>query len=180
MSSELDTAVFKHHIVMSPPMDWFLEAEDPLERTKQVSKEIMDVLNLQGAIIYHSHADDNEDARGDDRGAWKKRVGPDTEWDDVRQEFIPRGHFHVIGCSPFVPGAGVTERVEAETGWVIERVTKRDGSGRSLSDLTDVARAVTYSLSYVGIEYPRGEVLEPRPGGDGTGEGGGAVERPLE
>lgn len=92
----------------------------------------MDVLNLQGVIIYHSLAGDNEDHEGDDRGAWKKRIGADREWDDLRQELIPRGHFYVIGCSPFVPGAGVTERVEAETGWVIKRVEKRDGSGRSL------------------------------------------------
>lgn len=152
MSSELDTAVFKHHIVMSPPMDWFLGAEDPLERTKQVIKEIMDALNLQGVIFYHSHAGDNEDHEGDDRGAWKKRIGAGREWDDVRKELIPRGHFHVVGCSPFVPGAGVTERVEAETGWVIKRVEKRDGSGRSLSNLTDVARAVTYCLSHTGID----------------------------
>lgn len=153
MSSKLDTAVFKHHIVLSPPMDdWFLEAEDPLARTKEVIKEIMDALNLEGVIFYHPWAGDNEDHDGDDRDAWKKRLGAGRDWYDVRKELKPRGHFHVVGCSPFVPGAGVTERVQAETGWVIKRVEKHDGSGRSLSDLVDVARAVTYNLSHTGVD----------------------------
>lgn len=152
MSGELDTAVFKHHLVFSPPMDdWFLEAENPVERTEEVIKEIMDAFTLEGVIFYHPWAGDNEDHDGDDRDAWKNRIGAGREWDDVRREVIPRGHFHVIGCSPFVPGAGVVDRVNAATGWIIKRVEKRDGSGRSLSDLTDVARAVTYCLSHTGI-----------------------------
>jgi hypothetical protein len=133
--------------------DWFLEAADPLERTKEVLKECMDAMNLEGVIFYHPWSGDNEDLEGDDRGEWKHRIGQGREWgDDVRRELKPRGHFHVVGCSPFVPGEGVTERVHEETGWVIKRVTDRGGEGRSLADLDAVARAVTYCFSHTGID----------------------------
>jgi hypothetical protein len=68
------------------------------------------------------------------------------------RELKPRGHFHVVGCSLFVPGEGVTERVHEETGFVIKRVTDRSGEGRSLADLDAVARVVTYCFSHTGID----------------------------
>lgn len=154
MSSRLDTAVYKHHIVMSPPMnDWFLEAADPLDRTFEVIRELMDILGLEGVAFYHPWAGDNEDHEGDDRGQWKNRVFSGRDWEgDVKDELIPRGHFHIVACSPFVPGAGVTDRVFEGTGWIIKRITKRGSSNKSLDDLEDVAKAVTYCLSHTGID----------------------------
>jgi len=158
-SAKLDnTAVLTHHLVFSPPMDsWFLEAEDPLETTKKVIKECMDVFNMEGLIFYHPFAGDNEDHQGDDRDRWKRRLDDAREWeDDVEDELIPRAHFHVVGCSPFVQVGNVTDRVQERTGWVIKRIEKRGETSKSLDGPEDIARAVTYCLSHSGIDT-RGE-----------------------
>lgn len=149
-------AVFHHHMAIMPPMDdWYLAAEDPLARTKDVIKEIMDAVNMEGIIVYHPWSGDNEEHEGDDRGEWKHRIGEGREWDDdVRKELKPRGHFHVVGCSPYVPGEGVTDRVHEATGWVIKRIARNDGV--SLEHEEDIAGAVTYTLSHAGVDT-RGE-----------------------
>lgn len=150
MSTDLDTAVFKHHVVFSPPPTWYLQARDPLDRTFNVIKQILEAIGAEGVICYHPWS--GSDEHDDDRGKWKQRLFSGRDWDgDVREELKPRGHFHAIVAAPFVPGGDVTKMVHAATDWVIHRVAKRDGSGRSLSDLEDVARATTYSLSHTGI-----------------------------
>lgn len=152
MSAARDEAVFTHHVTFNPPPDdWFLEAEDPLQRTFDVINEILTLMDAEGVVVYHPYRGDNED--GDDRGEWKKRIFSGREWDgDVRDELRPSGHFHAIVASPFIPGGDVTRKVEEQTGWVIDRVAKRDGSGRSLDGPGDVARAVTYALSHTGVD----------------------------
>lgn len=147
-------SIKKHHVSFMPPMnDWILEADDPYDRTVKVIQEIMDEMDFQGVIFYHPWSGDNVDRDSDDRGEWKKRLFNDRDFeDDVRHELIPRGHFHVVGCSPWIPGGEITKRVHEETGWIIERHAKRDGSGVSLDSMEDVARAVTYCLSHTGID----------------------------
>jgi hypothetical protein len=153
MASVRDGAVYKHHVVLSPPDDWYLEAEDPLDRTFRVVREILDVMDAQGMVAYHPWAGEGSD--GDDRGEWKRRLFNGRDWEDVVDELVARGHFHAVVASPHIPGGDVTKQVHEETGWVIKRVTKRDGSARSLSDLQDVARAVSYVLSHTGIDTDR-------------------------
>jgi hypothetical protein len=149
MASARDEPVYKHHVVFSPPDDWFLEADDVLDRTFDVIKELLKIMDAEGAIFYHPWA--GADGVGDDRGEWKKRLFNDRDWDDVREELKPRGHFHAVVCSPHIPGGETISEVNARTDWVIKRIVKRDDSGRSLADLEDVARAVTYSMSHTGI-----------------------------
>jgi len=152
MSSVRDTAVYKHHVVFSPPSDWLLEADDPLDKTFHVIRDLLDRMDAEGYVFYHPWAGRPEDD-GDDRGAWKERLFSGRDWEgDVRDELAPRGHFHAVVCSPYIPGGDVIADVHEETDWVIKRIQKRDGSGRSLGDLRDVARAVTYSLSHTGLD----------------------------
>jgi len=114
-------------------------------------------MDFQGVIFYHPWSGDNADSHEDDQGEWKKRVFSERDFEgDVRDELIPRGHFHVVGASPWIPGGKVTEKVYQETGWIIERHAKRDGSGISLDSMQDIASAVTYCLSHTGIDT-RGE-----------------------
>ena len=149
MSSKLGgVSVKKHHVIFSPPEDWYLEASDPLDRTFEVIKEILDVINAEGAVMYHGWS--GNDQQEDDRGAWKNRLFNDRSWEDVRAELMPRPHFHAVLVSPFIPGQDVTDRVHSETGWVIHRIA--DDSGKSLDGLEDVARAPTYSLSHTSID----------------------------
>jgi len=153
MSARLDgTSVKKHHLVISPPDDWVLEAADPLDKTFDVVGEIMDLLNIEGLRYYHGWRGRN----GDDLDAWKNRLFSGRSFeDDVRHELTPSPHFHVIGCSPFVPGGEVTKRIEEETGWLIKRVTEggdESASNKSLPTMEDVAEAVTYCLSHTAIK----------------------------
>ncbi|MBV0903928.1 hypothetical protein [Haloarcula salina] len=160
-SGELGEAVYKHHVVLSPPDDWYLEADDVLERTQKVIKEIMQLMDAEGLVAYHPWAGKNDagETVGDDRGEWKKRLFNGRSWEnDVKDEVKPRGHFHLVVASPHIPGGQVTKQVWEETGWIIDRITKRGDSKKSLDDdnLEDVARAVTYVLSHTGIDT-RGE-----------------------
>jgi len=147
MSSTLGCPVYKHHVVISPPDDWFLACDDPLDRTFEVVKQILKLMNAEGIICYHGWTG----ADGDDRGEWPDRVFNDRNWEgDVRAELKPNPHFHCIVASPFIAGGEITRRVEDRTGWTIERVAD-DDTGRSLDDMYAVARALTYSISHTSI-----------------------------
>lgn len=159
MSSDRGGASIKtHHLVFSPPMDsWFLSAEDPLDRTFKVIRELLQVFDAEGFVYFHPWAGDNEDHDGDDRGEWKKRLFSGRDWEgDVKDELIPRGHFHAIVCSEWIEGGESIAQMNEATDWIIKRVAKRDGSGRSLDGLEDIARAATYCLSHTGIREQSG------------------------
>lgn len=142
-------SVKKHHVVFSPPPDdWYLEASNPRERTFEVVKEILDAFNAEGFVGFHGY----RGREGDDRGAWKARLFNDREWDDVRAELTPNGHFHAIIASPFVAGQDVTKRVEEETGWIIDRV-------RALDSLEKAAESLSYVLSHTSLIEKNGQTL---------------------
>jgi hypothetical protein len=158
-SASLDEPVFKHHVVISPPPgDWYLEAEDPLDETFHVIGDILKAADAEGAVGYHPWTGDNdgegfEQHHRDDRGRWKGRLFNDRDWKgDVREELKHRPHFHAVVAAPWIPGGDVTKAVYEATGWIIHRITERNGSARSLSDLESVARALTYSISHAGID----------------------------
>ncbi|WP_336359064.1 hypothetical protein [Haloarcula sp. CGMCC 1.6347] len=154
-AGEIGEAVYKHHVVISPPDDWYLEADDVLDRTQKVIKEIMEMMDAEGLVAYHPYAgkEDAGETLGDDRGEWKRRLFNGRQWEgDVKDELKPRGHFHLVVTSPHIPGGEVTKQVWEQTGWIIDRITKRGESSKSLDDLEDVARAVTYTLSHTGID----------------------------
>lgn len=145
-----NTPVFKHHVVVSPPDDLFIDADNPLEEAFSTIRSLMHTFDMEGAVFYHGYrgSDDLED----DRGEWKKRLFNDREWGEVRQELEVRPHFHLVGCTPWVPGGDVVDKFHQETGWVLHRVTERNGSPVSLGDMSAVARAVTYCLSHTSID----------------------------
>jgi hypothetical protein len=149
MSARLGgVSVKQHHVIISPPEDWFLQANDPLDRTFEVIKEILDALGAEGSVQYHGWS--GNDKQEDDRGKWKERLFNDRTWQDVRAELMPRPHFHAILNCPFIPGQSVTERIYAATGWVIHRVA--DSDGKSLPTTERVAKASTYTLSHTSID----------------------------
>jgi hypothetical protein len=148
MSATLDCPVYKHHVVISPPDDWFLAADEPLDKTFEVVKQILKLMHAEGIICYHGWTG----ADGDDRGEWPGRLFEGREWEgDVRAELKPNPHFHCIVASPFIAGGEVTKQIEERTGWAIERIADRE-TGRSLEDLYAVARALTYSISHTSIK----------------------------
>jgi hypothetical protein len=101
-----------------------------------------------GVIVYHPYRGED----GDDRGEWKRRLfDQDQDWDEVREELNHWGHFHVIAVADHVDGGLVTKAVEEQTGFIVERITK-SGSNVSIYGKYDLARAVSYSLSHVGLE----------------------------
>lgn len=149
--ADVDGAVFKHHCILSPPKDWFLDSESPLDDTFHIVRDILREIGAEGFVYYHpwSGSDDHQD----DRGAWKNRLFQDRDWEgDVREEIEARPHFHVIAVAPRWPGGDITTAINEATGWVNHRITERNGSNKSLGDLSAVARAVTYCLSHTGID----------------------------
>lgn len=138
-----------HHIFISPPEDFFFESEQPLERGKQVIREIMDELGLQGLVGYHPVRGEDEDREADDRGLWQEILFHRMDWDDVKDRLKYSPHFHIIAVAPHVD-VSVTEEVEARTGWVIHRRAD-DETNVSIPDDDAMTRAVTYLLSHCGV-----------------------------
>ena len=153
MSAKMGESVKMHHLVFTPPSandktdhDWYLEANDPIAKSREVVANILRALNAEGIIYYHGWSG----IEGDDLGKWKERLFQGREFvGDVRDELKPRPHFHAIVASPFVAGGEVTKRITEQTGWVIERIAGDDG--KSLGDLHAAARAITYCLSHTSI-----------------------------
>lgn len=143
------TSVKKHHVVLSPPpTQWYLTASNPVERTFEVVKEILDLFNAEGIVAYHGYRGTD----GDDQGAWKERLFNDRDWEKVRSELRPNGHFHCIIASPFIAGGEVTKQVEEETGWIIDRV-------RGLDTIESAAESLTYALSHTSLFEKNGQML---------------------
>jgi predicted nucleic acid-binding Zn-ribbon protein len=150
-------AQYQHHGVISPPEDLFIEADDPLEELYELGHDVMDACDMDGIMVYHpfrgkSDADHPADQHEDDRGEWQNWIFEGLSFDDVRDELEFSPHLHVIGCTSWFPGGDVTAEIYNKTGWVIHRITERNGSAVSLGDLHSLARATTYALSHVGID----------------------------
>lgn len=153
-----------HHVVVSPAdymagdtddpeKDWCLDSDQPLEKTKEVVKELLrDEMNAQGLIAYHEYRarekDDPYDVQ-DSRGIWKKLVFSDRDWDDVKPQLVREPHFHCIVVAPEIPGGELTETVYDETHWVIHRI--HDARGRSIDGQEELAAILAYCLSHTTI-----------------------------
>lgn len=158
---------YRHHLAISPSLDWFyllakagLSRLEALDLSKKISKRILKELRAQGILIEHSFRGALDDGslkeESDDWGLWKERVlhGRDW-WGDVRDELAWMPHYHGIVASDWIEVKGIeldrslSEVVEDETGWTISRI-ERDGI--SLEHDSDVAAALTYSLSHANID----------------------------
>ncbi|MFC3476097.1 hypothetical protein [Halobacterium litoreum] len=176
-----DGAQYKHHVVVSPPPETYIDAEHPEQAALDAVGDFMDRIDLDGIALYHPWSGAQEDH--DDQGEWKFRIGEDADWyGEVREDLEHRPHFHVIGACPHVPGGGVTKALESRTGWIIDRITEKNGSPISLADERSVARALCYSLSHTAIDT---RDLEDSFGGeDGAGyvrkKKGSAFHKPVD
>lgn len=153
-------AQYKHHVAMSPPEDFFVDADDPWQEAMDAIADFCRRIEFDGVILAHPYSGDHDEEREkglgsthkDDRGEWKNRVFNERSWEDVREELKFRPHFHLIGCCSWFPGGDVTAYISEKTGWVTHRITERNGSPVSLGDMTALASATTYALSHVGID----------------------------
>lgn len=147
-----------HHWVAVAPEDWRLEADDVLDRTRKVIRDIVYALDHDALVFYHPWSGSGyDDEEGDDRGAWKERLFNGREWaGDVREELEFRPHFHIISVGNTVPGGDFTRELYNETGWIFSRITKSEDSNVSLYDDKDLAAAVTYCLSHAAIDVGAG------------------------
>lgn len=147
------TPIYKHHVVLSPPKGILVDSEDPLDTMfKTAVKGFFDAVDADGHAYYHPWQGDTDDHE-DDRGKWKHRLFNGRSWEgDVLEELQPNPHFHLVIACPWVPGGDVVDYVHKKTGWVIKRITERNGSPVSLGDMESVARAGSYSISHVGLE----------------------------
>lgn len=144
-----------HHLALMPDREFLFESDQPLERGKQICRAVMDKLGIQGIVVYHPWAGDHEDPDEDDMGLWRTRLFHDRDWrGDVRDELELRPHFHIIGVAPYLDISNEQtgwEDVHNETGWVLKRFLKGDGSNRSIEDELDMATKLTYALSHAGV-----------------------------
>ena len=153
-----------HHVVVSFRDNVRFDAGRPIERGIEAVKALMADVNVDtGYIVYHPYRIVNEyrgEVNGHDSGegemTWKdvlsKLESDDWTWEAIRSEFLMYSpHFHVIALSEFVQGQAVTEKIEDETGVVIERITAGDSS-TSIEDLEDLTAVLQYSLSHCGLE----------------------------
>jgi predicted RNA-binding Zn-ribbon protein involved in translation (DUF1610 family) len=163
-----DVNQYTHHLAISAPLAWYydlaasgLTMEEAQETTREIIKSILEELRAQGILIRHSFRGEKPDGsiKGDrhnhnDLGDWKERLNSDRDWyGDVRDELAWQPHYHCIVVSDHVKtrpdddeDVGLTEHVEAQTGFVIHRIEDEDG--KSLPNDGAMARALIYSLSH--------------------------------
>lgn len=141
-----------HHVVLSPPADWHLQAADPLDRTFHVIRDMLASLDLEGYVFYHPWAGDTAEGE-DDQGMWSDRLFSGRDFQgDVRDELQLRPHFHCIVVGNEVPGGSTTRELQDRTGWILKRILKGEDSKVSLYDEEDLAEATTYSISHTAID----------------------------
>jgi len=143
-----------HHVTLSPPDGFALNSDEPVQRTFDLIKGILDELGgSTGYIFYHPFRGDN----GDDRGFWKDLLpdGSPQEMADIRDGLSHEPHFHAVVLSQHLTGGFTTKHLEEKTGWVVERITKSEDSHVSIYDKYDLSRVVTYCLSHTGIGESR-------------------------
>ena len=151
-----------HHLVISAPLQWYnrlaragFEMEEALEKTMEIVKKILEVLQGQGVVVRHSYRTANREGEPksmDDMDEWKPILtGNDSFYgeDGAREDLVWQPHYHCVVASDWIEGGELTEKVEEATGWVIHRIA--DDDGVSLDSDGAMARAVTYSISHGDI-----------------------------
>lgn len=134
-----------HHVVNSFDLD-SPNCPTDHEQALDMAKKLLSLVNLEGWLAFHPF----RGRERDDRGAWKERLFDDRGWDEVSDELVWSPHVHGIVVGHHTPGGNVTKELEERADWLLHRITKEDSSV-SLYDEYDIARAVTYCLSHVGL-----------------------------
>jgi hypothetical protein len=165
---------YEHHAVISAPLSWYYDLaaagktmKEAQEITREIVKAVLEELRTQGVVLRHSFRGADPDGsitseHVNDMGAWKERLNSDRDWyHDVRDELAWKPHYHCIVVGDKLKtrpeedeDVGLSEQVEAETGFVIHRI--EDDDGVSLEDDGAMARALMYSLSHADIHVHDG------------------------
>lgn len=152
-----------HHVVVSPPPEFRLRSDMPLDKAKEAVKLILGEGGaFEGAIIYHpyrikeKYRDEvlGHEEQGDGDMLWKdvlERVEEEGV-DAIEEYLVHEPHFHAFVTSPYFR---MHDGFYESSGWVVKRVD--DDSGASIRELPDLCRAVAYCLSHAGLrETDRG------------------------
>lgn len=151
LDAKRDRDQFYHHIVLSPPEDFRFQSSDPLEAGFDLAREVLDQLRLEGLVAYHPFRGVDEDHDHGDLGFWQQVLFSGRDWyDDARPELTLEPHFHLVVAGPGVDLSD-TERLEAETGWVINRITRGEDTNVSIYDDESLAAVTSYVLSHTGV-----------------------------
>lgn len=150
-----------HHLALSPPDGFAVDAEDPVQFTIDILKEIFDEIGVAGGVIlYHPYrgVDESEGEQeiSDDRGFWSDLLfnDDDQEMADIEDSISHEPHFHAIVTAKNIPGGQLSKGIHHESGWIFKRITKggdESESNVSLYDEYDLCRATSYSLSHTGL-----------------------------
>lgn len=151
-----------HHVVISPGLDWYkclaslgMSLEEANDTTKDIVKSILKEMRAPGMLIRHDfrgkHPDGSIRSESDDRGFWKTVVQSDRDfYGDVRDALAWRPHYHAVVVSDYIKTGDFTTYFEEMTGWVIHRISRRDG--KSIKTDGHMARALTYSVSHLSLD----------------------------
>ena len=157
--------VKQHHVTLSFRASTRFNSTYPLDRAIEAVKLLMDQISTfsgGGYIVYHPYriapkhrgkVPGHNSGQGD--MTWKDVLAiiESDGWDAARKYLVYAPHFHVITLAAHVMGGAVTHEIKAKTGVVIERIaTERDdGIKRSIVDLTELCKVITYALSHAAL-----------------------------
>lgn len=147
------------HIVLRPHPDDvpIFESKDPLGAMKEIGREFMDLMGVQGMMAYHPISGENEDIDEDDRGKWRFRLAPNPMTkENLESETEYKPHLHMIVVHPH-KGLDFrkVEQLEEATGWIATRLV--DDENISIDGDSHMARALTYCLSHAGVYEKNGQ-----------------------
>ena len=164
-----------NHAVASPPDEFAVDSESPLERTLLIIKTLLEEhWAIDGFVaIYHPYRIKKE-YRADQYEHGGAEGEGDMTWKDVLDEDDPyqyltfEPHFRLFFPAPRASfDYSVAEALEDQSGWLFHRITKGEESNVSVEDLDDLVHQLTYCFSHAGVRSvgPR-EELASRMKGD--------------
>jgi len=135
----------RQHWSATAPTGFAVDSEQPIERGKEIIKELFrrnfGIENLQ--VHYHPWGLDQ-----DQEVAWADVIDDRENW---KEKVVYRPHFHVL----FVGYAdkSATEAIHKESGWILNRHEREiEGKMISVEDLEDLTRQVMYNLTHSYVE----------------------------
>jgi hypothetical protein len=153
-----DRDVRSQHIVASAPPSVMFDSENPIERALLSIQELLPQFlaepdNRSFFVVYHpfrikqEYRKDVYDHPGE-QGQGEMMWSDVLSSDDWREYVTFEPHFHVF-CNTRYFEKTISEKVEAESGWVFHRI--EDADSISVENLEDLTKQITYCLSHAGV-----------------------------
>lgn len=147
-----------NHVVASLP-DLLVDSDQPIEHALKILKVLLEEqFGIKGFLaIYHPYRikDEYRKEQYDHGGAEGQG---DMTWKDVHNKANPyqylkhEPHFHLFfAAKRYAFDYTVTEAIERKSGWVFNRIEKKDSS-ISVRDLEDLVHQLCYCFSHAGIQ----------------------------